>query len=103
MIVEKRIYTFHTGKLQEFLTLYEREGLPLHTKYLRLIGYFTTEIGPLNQVITMWGYESMQERDDLRTKLYADPEWIAFGPKTTPLIQSMESMILRPTGFSPIR
>ena len=102
MIVEKRTYTFHPGKMQEFLALYEREGLALHTRYLPLIGYFTSDIGTLNQVITMWGYESMQQRDDLRAKLYADPEWIAFGPKTTPFIQTMETMILRPTGFSPI-
>ncbi|MBN9245336.1 MAG: NIPSNAP family protein [Mesorhizobium sp.] len=103
MIVEKRTYTFHPGKVQEFLALYEREGLPLHTKYLPLLGYFVSDIGPLNQVITMWGYESMADREEKRARLYADPEWIAFGPKTTPLIQTMESVILRPTAFSPIR
>jgi hypothetical protein len=103
MIVEKRTYRFHPGKVQEFLTLYEREGLPIHTKYLPLIGYFVSDIGPLNQVITMWGYASMADREEKRAKLYADPKWIAFGPKTTPLIQKMESMILKPTGFSPIR
>lgn len=103
MIVEKRTYTFHPGKVQEFLALYEAEGLALHTKYLPLLGYFVSDIGTLNQVITMWGYKSMAERDDLRAKLYADPAWIAFGPKTTPFIQKMETMILKPTSFSPIR
>lgn len=103
MIIEKRTYTFHPGKIQEFLALYEREGLPLHTKYLPMIGYFVSEIGTLNQVITMWGYESMADRDTRRAALYADPEWIAFGPKTTPFIQKMETAILRPTSFSPIR
>jgi hypothetical protein len=93
----------HPGKLQEFLVLYEAEGLVLHTKYLPLIGYFVSDIGALNQVITMWGYESLQQRDDLRAKLYADPDWIAFGPKTTAFIQKMETMILRPTRYSPIR
>ena len=103
VIIEKRTYTFHPGKLQEFLALYEAEGLALHTKYLKLIGYFVSEIGTLNQVITMWGYDDMQQRDDLRAKLYADPAWIAFGPKTTPYIQTMETAILKPTSFSPIR
>jgi hypothetical protein len=103
MIIEKRTYTFHPGKIQEFLALYEREGLPLHTKYLPMIGYFVSEIGTLNQVIIMWGYESMADRDTRRAALYADPEWIAFGPKTTPFIQKMETAILRPTSFSPIR
>ena len=103
MLVEKRTYALRAGRMQEFLSIYEAEGLALHTKYLPMIGYFVSEIGTLNQVITLWGYESMQQRDDLRAKLYADPEWIAFGPKTTSFIQTMETMILRPTSFSPIR
>lgn len=103
MIIEKRTYTLYPGKLPEFLEIYEAEGFALHTKYLRMIGYFTSDIGPLNQVITMWSYESMAERDELRAKLYSDPAWIAFGPKTVDFIQTMENMILKPTHFSPIR
>jgi hypothetical protein len=103
MIVEKRTYTLLPGMMRAFLALYEAEGLALHTKYLPLLGYFTSDIGTLNQVITLWGYDSMQQRDELRGKLYADPAWIAFGPKTTPFIQKMETAILRPTDWSPIR
>jgi hypothetical protein len=103
MIIEKRTYTFHPGKVAEFLKLYEAEGLQIHTRYLPLVGYFTTEIGTLNQVITMWGYADMAEREEKRARLYADPAWIAFAPKTTHLIQTMQTEILRPTSFSPIR
>ena len=46
---------------------------------------------------------AMQQRDDLRAQLYADPAWIAFGPKTTGYIQTMETAILRPTSWSPIK
>ena len=103
MIVEKRTYTLLPGMMPAFLALYEAEGLALHTKYLPMLGYFVSDIGVLNQVITMWGYESMEQRDTLRAQLYADPAWIAFGPKTTKFIQKMESAILRPTHFSPIK
>jgi hypothetical protein len=103
MLIEKRTYTLHPGQMQPFLKIYEEEGLALHTKYLKMIGYFVSDIGPQNQVITMWAYESMQEREDLRAELYSNPEWIALGPKTTPFIQKMETEILRPTSFSPIR
>lgn len=103
MIIEKRTYTFHPGKLPEFLELYQREGLALHTKYLPLLGTFVTDIGPLNQLITLWGYDSMADREEKRAALYADPAWIAFGPKTTHLIQTMETAILKPTAWSPIR
>lgn len=102
MIIEKRTYTLHPGKTQEFLEMYEREGLPLHTKYLPMAGYFISDIGTLNQVITMWRYESMAEREEKRAALYSDPDWIAFAPKTTHLIQKMETMIMRPTPWSPL-
>ena len=39
-----------------------------------LIGYFTTEIGTLNQIVHMWGYESMAQRQERRTALYSDPD-----------------------------
>lgn len=103
MIIEKRTYTLHPGALGEFLALYEAEGLALHQKYLPMLGYFVSDIGPLNQIITLWGYESMAERDEKRAALYANPDWIAFGPKTTGYIRTMENMILKPTAFSPIR
>lgn len=103
MIIEKRTYTLLPGMMPAFLALYEAEGLALHTKYLPMLGYFTSDIGQLNQVITLWGYDSMAQRDDLRARLYADPAWIAFGPKTTPFIQTMESAILKPTQWSPIK
>ena len=103
MIIEKRTYTLHPGAMGEFLALYEAEGLPLHLKYLTMLGYFVSEIGQLNQIVNLWGYESMAERDEKRAALYADPEWIVFGPKTTGYIATMENMILKPTAFSPIR
>jgi hypothetical protein len=103
VIVEKRTYTLNPGAVPAFLALYEAEGLAIHTSYLPMLGYFVSDIGTLNQVITMWGYESMQQRDDLRAKLYADPAWLAFAQKSTPFIRKMETAILRPTSFSPIR
>ena len=103
MIVEKRTYTLNPGALPEFLSIYQKEGLALHVKYLPMLGYFVSDIGPLNQVITLWGYVDMAERDTRRAALYADPDWIAFGPKTTHLIRTMENAILKPTEFSPIR
>ena len=43
--------------------LYGEEGLALQQKYLgKFIGYFTTETGNLNQVVFMWGFESLDDR-----------------------------------------
>ena len=104
MILEERIYTFKPGALPEFLALYEKEGFATHTKHLgQPVGYFTTDIGPLNQLVHMWGYRSHADRDERRAKLYADKDWMAFVPKTVNFIEKMENKILVPTSFSPWR
>jgi hypothetical protein len=104
MIVEQRTYTLHVGKIPEFLRLYETEGLPIQTRILgRLIGFFTTEIGPLNQVVHLWGYESLDDRARRRAEMVADPAWKALAPNILPMIQVQESKILNPAPFSPIR
>jgi NIPSNAP len=104
MIVEQRTYTVHIGKTAEYLKIYEAEGLAIQTRILgRMVGYFTTEIGPLNQIIHMWAYDNFEERTRRRAEMAADPGWQAYLGKIRPLIVSQESKILLPTGFSPIR
>jgi hypothetical protein len=104
MIVEQRTYTLHVGKTPEYLRLYESEGMAIQTRILgRLVGYFTTDIGPLNQIIHMWGYESLEDRARRRAQMQADPGWKAYVAKIQPLIHTQETKILIPTSFSPIR
>ncbi len=104
MIVEQRTYTLHPGKVPEYLRHYESEGMAIQTRILgRMVGYFTTEIGPLNQIIHMWGYDSFEERSKRRAQMAADPGWKAYIAKIQPLIQTQETKILIPTSFSPIR
>lgn len=101
MLVELRTYTFHPGKLPEFLHLYEQEGLEVQKRILgRMVGYYTTEIGPLNQVVHLWAYESLNDREERRAHLGADSCWVRYLGKVLPLIQTMESKILLPTRFS---
>jgi len=104
MIVEQRTYTLHVGKVPEYLRLYESEGMAIQTRILgRLVGYFTTDIGPLNQIIHMWGYDSLEDRARRRAQMQADPGWKAYVAKIQPLIHTQETKILIPTSFSPIR
>jgi hypothetical protein len=59
MIIDHRTYTVAHGRMQEYLARYEREALPLQLKYLgNLVGFYVSEIGPLNQVVHLWAYES---------------------------------------------
>lgn len=106
MIVDHRTYSCHPGKLSQWLELYETVGLPVQKKYLgNLIGFFTTEVGPLNQVVFMWGYDSMGDREQRRAEMAKDPDWQAFRAKSAALgaLRSQENKILAPASFSPIR
>lgn len=104
MIVEERIYTVQVGKVPEYLRIYEADGLAVQTRILgRMLGYFHTEIGPLNQIIHMWGYDSFDERTRRRAELLRDPAWQTYLGKIRPLIVSQETKILLPANFSPIR
>jgi hypothetical protein len=104
MIVEMRTYTLHPGKVPEYLKLYEAQGLAVQTRVLgNLIGYFFTEIGPLNQVVHLWGYADFAERSARRAELAKEPQWQAYLEEMFKLLVSMETKILNPTSFSPLR
>jgi len=102
MIVEQRTYTCHVGKSTQYVSMYEAEGLAIQRPILgNLVGYFTTEMGPLNQVVHMWAYEDLADRAARRAKLGADERWKAYIAKVQPLVLTQENKILVPTKFSP--
>jgi hypothetical protein len=104
MIVEERIYTLYPGKVSEMVKLYGEEGLALQQRHLgKFIGYFSTETGNLNQVVFMWGYDSLDDRAARRERLAQDPEWQRYLQKAVQLILTQENRILKPAPFSPIR
>lgn len=104
MIVEQRDYHIHTGKLPELLRLYEGEGIEIQKEILgNLIGWFTTDVGALSTVVSMWGYENHAERERRRALLQADERWKAFLGKIQPLIHTQQNRILIPTSFSPLQ
>jgi hypothetical protein len=106
MIVELRTYTAKPGQAAEFLKLYEEKALPLQTHYLGgLMGFYTSEIGHLNQIVHLWQFESLADRESRRLALEADPAWRAFRAelRSMDVLLDMHSSILRPTTFSPGR
>lgn len=100
MLVEMRTYTTWPGKWRDYLALYEAEGLQIQKRILgRMVGYYRTETGALNQVVHMWAYQDMNEREERRARLMADPGWQSYIQKMFPLLQSQESKILLPAAF----
>lgn len=103
MIVEQRTYDFHPGTLPKFFHLYEKLGArDLQRRILgNLMGYYMTELGPLNQTVHLWGYSSLDDRACRRAALMQEALWRDFLGQATPLLQRQDSKILLPQSFSP--
>ena len=76
--------TLPTGLLRDFLSLYATEGRAVQIEHLGAChGYYTTEVGELNQVVHLWAYEDMADREARRNALEADPRWLAYRRKAS--------------------
>jgi hypothetical protein len=90
----------------KWLALYEEYGLPVQTKYLgNLIGFFQTEIGTLNQVVHLWGFNDLNDRAKRRADMSKDPAWHEFIRRNEELAAFVhqENKIVVPVKFSPIK
>ena len=101
-IYELRRYTTHPGKAQDWWSLLS-EALPARRKLSPIVGVWLSELGPLNQAVHLWSYRDLAERTAVRTKSMTDPQWKEFVGKVPPLLVRMESTILMPTPFSPLK
>jgi hypothetical protein len=103
MIVEERIYTLQPGTAPNYLAAYERDGFEVQKGHLgHLVGYFSTEFGPQNQVIHMWAYRDLKDRQERRAALAADSRWQSYRDKVRGFLNYQENKLLIPARFSPL-
>ena len=102
MIIEHRTYVVEHGRTDEYLERYRQQGLPIQQKYLgRLLGVFVSEIGRLNEVLYIWVYDSLADREERRAKLDADPAWHEFRRGNRGTFVQQDVKIMRYASFSP--
>jgi hypothetical protein len=95
MIYEMRTYTLKPGSVAEF----EKRWAPMveaRQKLSPLAGLWHTEVGPLNEMIHIWPYESVEERNRIRAQAVEQGIW---PPNTRDLIVKQRSEILTPAPF----
>jgi hypothetical protein len=96
MIYEVRTYDLKPGTVPQAEEAFAT-ALPHREKYSPLAAFWHTDIGPLNQIIHVWGYEDLGERARIRAEAGTDPNW---PPKITPgNILYMNSEIWNPAPF----
>src|SRR5688500_15565153 len=95
MIYEMRTYDIKPRSLPEVEKRFG-EQYEHRKKYSELAAFWHTEIGPLNQIIHVWGYKHMEERNKVREAAIKDGVW---PPKISEFIVSQQSAIMLPFSF----
>jgi hypothetical protein len=106
MLIEERCYVLNTECTPAmYLDVYQSTGaMELQRSILgNLVGYFVTEVGELNSLVHLWGYESFEDRARRRALLGMEPAWQDYLVRIRPLLKSMNNRFLMPADFSPIR
>ena len=104
MIVEMRIYNLKTGKINDFLKIYNEDIREVHVEILgNQLGFFYSEFGKLNQVVHLYGYDNYEDSDRRRKILSTNNNFRKYVKRVADLIVSQYSLILIPTDFSNIK
>src|SRR2546422_232628 len=91
MIYEIRTYRIAAGSLAEVEKRFG-EAYEYRKKYSELTAFWHTEIGPLNEIVHVWGYRDLVERARIRGEAAKDPNW---PPKIGEFVRAMRSEIDR--------
>ncbi|MGE0417998.1 MAG: NIPSNAP family protein [Acetobacteraceae bacterium] len=97
MIIEVRAYQLRPATLAEAEKRFAA-ALPVREKHSRLAAFWHTEIGPLNQIIHVWTYDSFEERARVRAAAAKEEGW---PPPIREFVVSQQSEVFVPAPFSP--
>jgi len=96
MVHELRTYTLVPGKQGEYLKLSGDLSRKIRgDDYGKLEGFWSSEFGTLNQLVHLWSYSDLNERERLRMALGKNERWIKeYVPQIRPLLVAQENKIL---------
>ncbi|MEM9627121.1 MAG: NIPSNAP family protein [Pseudomonadota bacterium] len=102
-IYELRTYNLYVGKLAEAAETYKAFGWPALEPHSegRLVGYFTGDVGAMNQIVHLWRFEDDADRRAFWAAVYADEDFKAFAAKIRPLILSQDNKLLQNAPWGP--
>ncbi len=103
-IYELRTYQVTVGKMAEVVNLYKTLGWPALEKHpKKLVGYFTGDVGAINQLVHLWRFDDDADRRAFYAGTAADADFMAFVAQLRPLLQSQQNklMLAAPWGPAP--
>ena len=102
-IYELRTYQLYVGKMAEAVEAYQTLGWPVFERLAegRLIGYFTGDVGAINQIVHLWRFADDADRRAFWGRVYADEGFKAFAARFRPLCLTQENKLLLVAPWGP--
>jgi len=96
-IVDHRIYTIRPRCMAAFLEAFDQLAMPILLRHLGApLGFYVSSIGPLNQVVHLWAYESLDDFERRSAARDADPDFAAYLQATRDLVVAQETRTIKP-------
>ncbi len=109
-LVDHRIYTIALRRMAEFIDVFDRLAMPVLLETLgHPIGFHTSLVGPQNQFVHLWAYESLADYEARSRARDAHPAFPAYLQASQHLIVAQETRLIRAVempslcGFTPQR
>lgn len=95
-LIDHRIYSIQPRRMQAFLDAFEQLALPVLTRTLgHPLGFWVSLVGPQNQFVHLWGYDSLADYEARCALRDADPGMAAYFQATRDLIVAQETRLIR--------
>lgn len=95
-LVDHRIYTIRLRKMGEFIEVFDRLAMPILLRTLGSpLGFWTSLIGPQNQFIHCWGYDSLADYEQRCEARDTHPDFPRYLAASEHLIVAQETRLIR--------
>lgn len=95
-LIDHRVYTITLRKMPEFLEVFNRLAMPILMQTLgHPVGFYTSLVGPQNQFVHLWAYDSLADYERRCQARDTHPDFPAYLQASAHLITAQETRLIR--------
>ena len=95
-LIDHRIYTIKLRKMGEFIDVFDRLAMPILLQTLgHPLGFWTSLVGPQNQFVHLWSYDSLADYEKRSLARDTHPDFPKYLAASEHLIVAQETRLIR--------
>jgi len=103
-LVDHRVYTIALRRMPEFLDVFDRLAMPILMETLgHPLVFYTSLVGPQNQFVHLWAYESLADYEARSRARDMHPDFPAYLQASEHLITAQETRLIRAADLPSVR